>query len=410
MRAIKRRCRRQPATWRVVSALGAMGWTTLWAASCAQPSVDEPPRAELPAQGITGAQLARSGYGEDPYQIGGSWYEYDGRTHSVTPREAVFVWRDEAGQPQALWQIVSYYDDRGESGVFTLAWRGRQDQGWGQTRTIRLMGNVKKDGPACLDLAAGQQQPCALDSARPLAVFRTSWRPIPEAGFAVNNPSVFLTTHFTRAQGSLAALSAPSVEAVTQTMEELGALEARKSSDQEPDHSRVGWLHAGPGLEPRRHTHLQLTSSMHVAQWRVEAMTQDEAAITLTLSAWCQQASHPMAQPFPTERPQGGQITLRADVPYSAALVRLCAPDDLAKPEIKVIQEGQSPWAGLWPSEREFNLIVEQHMGRVAARPAAGQLVWNWTLAQLPEEELDGPIDPIMAPVPSARIWEGLTP
>lgn len=52
-----------------------------------------------------------------------SWYNYSGPpNHVLTPKEYVYVVRN-ADDSYAAFKIMNYYDDMGESGVFTIDWK-----------------------------------------------------------------------------------------------------------------------------------------------------------------------------------------------------------------------------------------------------------------------------------------------
>lgn len=61
---------------------------------------------------------------EDPdyaFEQGDRWYAYDVTTHTLTPREVVWVIETGEGAARAL-VIDDYYDDAGTAGVFTMTW------------------------------------------------------------------------------------------------------------------------------------------------------------------------------------------------------------------------------------------------------------------------------------------------
>lgn len=51
----------------------------------------------------------------------GDWYDYDVTTHLLTPKLGVYVIRS----PEQAWvfEVLSYYDDAGNSGFLTVRWR-----------------------------------------------------------------------------------------------------------------------------------------------------------------------------------------------------------------------------------------------------------------------------------------------
>lgn len=361
-----------------------------------------PSSTPIPEQTITGAQLAAQGYGEDPQEIAGAWYDYDASTHAITPKDAVFVSVSPRGELVAMWEIVSYYDARGESGVFTLRWRDRRGDGWDKARELTLTGNVKKDGAQCVAYSPGRQVDCEDEAAA--LIFRTSWRPVVEAGFAVNNPSIYTTSHFSRQEQAhqLIALEAASLDELIAREDLLDeailALKPRKAAALDPIHSRIGWLPERSTQE----TYLQLTSSMHLAQWRVDSIARQEGQLKLTLSVMCRAATYPEAQAFELEQRATKTITLSLQAGYRGQLVSLCDPQaPNGEPAIEVISTSDEPYT-LWPDERSFNLFFEQLDEQASLRPAPGQLLWSWTRAQGAEPSTEA--------VPTAQLWQGLNP
>ncbi|MFB6350547.1 MAG: hypothetical protein ABEN55_04655, partial [Bradymonadaceae bacterium] len=127
---------------------------------------------------------------QEAYGIGASWFEYDDANHTVTPRDTVYrIRRDDL---DALFEVTSYYDDRGESGYFSLRVRHRRDDGWGESRALTLSRNAKESA-VCVALDPLEQQAC--DGANTDLVFRTDLRTVPAAGFAVSNPAIYTTDH-----------------------------------------------------------------------------------------------------------------------------------------------------------------------------------------------------------------------
>lgn len=356
-----------------------------------------PAPTTIPEQTITGAELAAQGYGEDPQEIAGAWYDYDASTHAITPKDAVFVSVGPSDELVAMWEIKSYYDARGESGVFTLRWRDRQGDDWGAVRELILEGNIKKDGAQCIAYSPGRQLDCDDEAAS--LVFRTSWRPVVEAGFAVNNPSIYTTAHFSQAASAykIIALEAAALEDIDLSDEELLAQAPRKAAALEPIHSRVGWLPQRSTQE----TYLQLTSSMHLAQWRIESITREEDQLRLTLSAMCRAATYPEAQAFEPAKRVTQTVTLPLKQGYHVQLLTLCDPSE-GDAAIKSVASSEAPYAGLWPDERSFNLLLEQLDGRASLRPAPGQLLWSWTRANA--------LEPSEMAVPADQLWRGLMP
>lgn len=363
-----------------------------WLASCGlnDQATQTPPGAALPAQLVTGRALAKEGYGEDPQEIGGQWYEYDSTTHALTPYAAVFALLDPQREPQALWEIESYYDARGESGVFSLRVREREGEGFGAAKALVLTGNVKTDGPQCI--AYGPMRQVSCDSPERALIFRTSWRAVPEAGFAVNNPSIFLASHYALGEAqrlSLASINAATVDEIALSPEEIKALPERLSAQAAPQHSRIGRLE-GSHLDAR---YLQVTATMKLVSWRFTALDLERGALSLELR--CQPVSYPDAASFDATPAQTKTLELALGQGYAARYIKLCE-DEAVEPVEETLDAAQP---GLWPDERRFDLFFERDGDTLYLRLAPGNLLWDWSdEASAQGQDL----------LPASRLWQGL--
>lgn len=52
-----------------------------------------------------------------------TWYDYNGQTHILTPVEGHWIVRGGSGQSFYAFQILSYYNEAGDSAVYSLQWR-----------------------------------------------------------------------------------------------------------------------------------------------------------------------------------------------------------------------------------------------------------------------------------------------
>ncbi len=59
---------------------------------------------------------------QEPEYAFDAWFSYDPDTHVLTPQDLVFVVRTSEARHVAI-EVVSYYDDAGSSGWFTLRWK-----------------------------------------------------------------------------------------------------------------------------------------------------------------------------------------------------------------------------------------------------------------------------------------------
>lgn len=337
---------------------------------------------------VTGVELAARDFGPDPYEIGREWYVYDGTTHAVTPEPWVYVIERDA-QTWAV-DIGRYYDDRGESGKFTLSIAEADGAAWSEAVELSLEQNVK-DAPACVKLQPAAEVAC---TAPHDLVFRTAWRSIPDAGFAVREPAIYMSTHFadTAEPFVVRIVEAAEIADVSPAREALDAVEPRPSVAVDPLHGRVGWVHDAPGEPARTETQVQITSNLQVAQWQIASLTASESATTVTLAARCQNLNVTEQPPFPAEA-TSFDVTLSHDTPYSARLVQLCDPAAAGVVSGSAQPEFSTPLRGLWPDAKTFDLIVEQLDERVVIRLANGHLLWNWTRAY--NLDPSAPFDPI---------------
>lgn len=372
-----------------LAAIALLGVGILLASACLDPESHEAPPSEspltppgtTPEAPATGLLLAAQDLGLDPYAVGTRWYDYDPRTHVLTPKAEVYR-LSRGATPLAQLQIVRYYDARGESGSFTLRTQRYGEEGWEDEAELDQLPNIKQ-APLCLSERL-EVVPCSRRDEVAL-VFRISQRVLPEAGFSVSEPGLFLNAPFTPDADAerlrLDTLAAASLDAASA----LEVPELAPPSAADPQHSRVGWLHdSAQDLEVRRDIQLQVTSSLHAAQWQAVSLTRDDAngALTLELAALCQRVDLSGAQaPFTMDDFSNLSITLPTDTTYSAKLVTLCRAEGDTEVAGDVVGSAATPWGALWPAEPPFDLFVEQYEGRVAVRLGPGTVLWNWTRA-----------------------------
>ena len=339
--------------------------------ACGGPEAAPPDDPDVRSRGqFDGLEAAAEGFGFDPYGVGASWYVYGGASHTLTPRREVYAAsRDGA---LALLEVVSYYDDMGESGYFTLRADSYDGSGWSGVREFTTSTNVK-DERTCVALSPAEEVGC--DDARAALVLRSSWRVVPEAGFPVREPALLAKAHFAlpeNAQTTLSVLDGTTLDEVERDEAALGALAPLADAGLDPAASRVGWIHDAAGEPPRGEANLHVTANMQLAHWRVAGVD----GLSVDLEARCQSASWAMQQELP-EQTATGSVTLPAG-DYSGALVTLCDPDAPGEPPA-LVDTLDAPQDGSWPDTRTFDVIVEQVDGRVAIRPAPGSLLVNWT-------------------------------
>jgi len=324
----------------------------LCATACTEPTLIEPDEVE----DVTSAQ-----FGEDPYAIGSDWYDYDGRTHVLTPKTEVYAVRASDGRA-ALVEVAGYYSDKGVSGIFSLRGRDAGSGAWGEVSEIVLTGNVK-DAPVCAAIGPVREVPC--DGPDASLVFRTEWRPIPEAGFAVSNPAIYAVRGT-----SIVVMQADALEDIADAPGAVTEMDATPSVDVDPGLARIGWVYDEGALTDAR-THLQVTSSLGLAKWSLTSM-QVGGELSIGLQVACQGIDL-TEQPDFSGEPMG--VTLTSPMPgtSSTTLVRLCTPGAEAAPEVVEWREGG--FYGLWPDTTTFDLMIVREGDDVAVLLAPGSLV-----------------------------------
>ena len=241
-----------------------------------------------------------------------------------------------------------------------------------QVRTVVLTKNVK-DGFICLDRQMGE---IGCDSAQAAIVLRIARRAVPDAGFAIKEPGIFLRQGYTAQtpRWTLALLEASHIDEV----EPDAQAALRPSSQANPSSSRVGWLHpSSEDLSVNNDTYLQVTGSMHIAQWQLVGVEREGDQLKVRVRAMCQRVNQRRQAPF--DEGKVGELEVRLDVSgsYDGVQVALCGGVDEVTGE--VLRRLNAPSDGLWEEDPAFDWFVEQHEGRALIRLSTGTLLWNWS-------------------------------
>lgn len=343
---------------------------------------------------LTGEQLAATTLGPDPYEIGTSWYDYTQSTHVLTPRAHVYG-LTRGGELQGIFEIQSYYNERGESGFFTLNTRTLNEGQWSDVSTLITSKNIKDDN-ICFD-AQVHEINCTDPDA--FLIFRIVRRALPDAGFAVKDPGIFLLSQYSDNpnEDQLIFVEADSINEIDPT--ELATQDPRPSSAANPEDSRVGWLHDSPEGQPVDDIYFQVTSSLHAVLWKTTQIEHDAEAQTVSISfdALCQRVQFNNQRQFDEESLQSFTITLPTTTAYSATQVTLCDPDQDTATSGEQHHARDTPYSGTWESDPAFDWFVEQYDGRISLRLAPGNLLWNWSkseAAELQTPSMQEPLDP----------------
>lgn len=104
------------------------------------------------------------GYINDLYALGHKWYQHESGVLSA--KDQVYLIRDTDQNPTAYYkfEVLSYYDVRGNSGHFSIAAASWNGSAWGDSQEMTLSASVKTGPPICVDLAQMQEVDCAGDS------------------------------------------------------------------------------------------------------------------------------------------------------------------------------------------------------------------------------------------------------
>jgi hypothetical protein len=289
-----------------------------------------------------------TGFAAEEWGVGGSWYNYDSSTRVVTPKDEVYAIVE--ADREIYFEITSYYDDRGESGRFSLTTGGEP---------IMLEGNVK-EAPTCVAFEPLREVTCGEEA---VVYFSTMRRPLPDGGFAVRNPGFWVIP----AEGrELYVIDAPSVAEVDPSWQD----------DAEPVIS-VATTPSASRIADVEGVHIQIDGDLELTAWEL---------VDNAFEVRCAPAD------WENETPLAEATAKTVDFPGEPGLytVKLC--DGLVEPV--------QPNLGLWPDNGEYDLYIEIAEGTEGAADATlilypGVLHWRWSTT----DSLDAVTD--------TAIWEG---
>lgn len=322
--------------------------------------------------------IALDGFALETYAIGDNWYDYDGRTHVLTPREEIY--RVGYRGNVAFLAIESYYGPDGNSGWFELRWRLLEGGELGPAISMQLSRNVK-EREVCVAIDPPEEVTCR--SRRAALRFRTDARVIPPAGFSVTNPALYEAQEPGEEAVRIVRLRGVSLDGIPEEALRDRGLRPRPSVAQGYEASVLGRRHLGiVGVEGPP-TFVQASASMRLVQWRVLEIETLADAEELHLQVRCVPlASSPGAQTDLSEAAMRRASLALQRGNERAALIRLCGQDG---PEI--VEERDGRFAADWPDTRTFDLIAEQTGGRLWLRAAPGAMIWNAADAAGPDFE-----------------------
>ncbi|QDG50840.1 hypothetical protein FIV42_08875 [Persicimonas caeni] len=302
----------------------------------------------------TGRQVALTdGFYAERYGVGASWYDYDSQTHALTPRP--FVYRVTSAQTDVAFRVVSYYDEEGTSGFFTLQTRPLD----ASTIVEFEIGDSVKEAPVCVDL----ETPAVVDCAEAHhVVLRTDLRVVPAAGFAVQDPWIYASTHFTSASPlTVQRAEGDSLEVLPDAWTRLPDAKSRRADSLLA--GRLAALADGESSDVL----VQATADMQLAAWSVTRVGDAE----LSFAASCEElATSEDAQTLPdVGGARRASIAVDAD---GASYVDLCAESGPT-----VVSRASEPAGALRMDVDSYDLIVERFDGQVSLRLPPGHLLWS---------------------------------
>jgi hypothetical protein len=303
------------------------------------------------------------GFHLEPYGIGADWYDYDSTTHAITPRSLVY--RVSGGELDVYFTIESYYDERGDSGYFTLAVRPGADDA--QTTELALGANAK-DAPVCVDMIDLSEVDCSQDAHH--LVFRADLRVVPAAGFAVQNPSVYTNSHFTSDQ-PLVTYQAPGDSLDSLPDEWTRLPDAKTNKEDQLLYGTLSGLTTGDTSD----IFVQATADMMLAAWSISAENDDHTRLSVQANCQALEVSSDLQASPDISAAEERSVEVDAALTY----IDLCGEDG---PEVVGGSSG-------------YDLIVETFAGEVSLRLPPGHLIWSTQTS-----EIDGAVD-----VPSS-LWE----
>lgn len=304
----------------------------------------------------------------DLYGIGTTWFDYQSKSHAIIPAERVY--RAQDGSRTILFEILSYYDARGDSGRYTV--RGRVMGVETESTTVALSANVKQ-GPVCLRFDGWQEVDCT--SGDHDLVFRIEYRQVTGAGFAVANPAVYWAHRLALDDDTLQDPKVGlwrgtfnSVDTAAQALDDASAWARMKDVALRLEDSLLHPYVRRLGAGEASGAFIQANAAMKLVSWTLQKSTE---RYEITLRASCVDAAlTPDAQQLPLSRDAVAQ-TLRFE-PNTVNLISLCAP---AGPTL--VESTNVSHRGLWPPSDTYDLVVDTFADTLRLRVAPGHPLWS---------------------------------
>lgn len=313
---------------------------------------------------------------EESYGIGMVWFEYEKSTHALLPMARVY--RFEKDGHTTLFRLKSYYNERGDSGHFSIERRmiGEADE---TTELIALAGNVK-DGPVCLQLREATEVDCALG--RHDLVMRTDFREIAPAGFALSTPGIYVASHFLDAQNTqLWSAKLPSIEAGVEAIGDDAVWTRLK--DAHTRRADAVLYSSFDGLEVGQTTpaFLHASAQMKLIGWTMEKT--GERGFRIAANCVKLQMTKD-AQNLPRSADAVSSALEFED--NRVTLVSLCGDDGPA-----VVSVSPTPYRALWPASDTYDLIIDTLGDTLEVHIPPGHLLMS-SGAETIDESTDIPV------------------
>lgn len=313
---------------------------------------------------------------EESYGIGMNWFNYGKKSHALLPIERIY--RFERDGETILFKLESYYNERGDSGYFSLK---RQLIGASSedVELIALTSNAK-EAPVCVNLKDAVETSCA-EGDHDL-VIRTDYREIAPAGFALSTPGFYVASHFTDETGiKFSYARRDSLEAGVDALDDADAWKRYRDANTYLSdavlYSKFDGLDVGESTPAILHASPQM-KMIGWAMKKTDERTFDVSVNCVKLRMKKAQQDLPVSADFET--------TSLTFAPNTITLVSLCDDDGPQN-----VEETSTPYRAMWPETDTFDLIVDTLSDSPQVRFPPGHLLMS-TGADTIDEDTDIPI------------------
>lgn len=277
----------------------------------------------------------------EPWGIGDSWYDYGFVGHFVTPAERSWVITNDDGAYHLV--VNNYYGPTGEGATPKVDIRTWTNDAWSPPVEWQAPRSLLGKPPLCLRLADAQTVECA--DAYDI-IWRINRRPVPEQGFSVSNPGIFVN----RGPGiGVFQFEEKTPPATVPTEPSATAKRIRSifDSDAQPI-LPFDELQTGGSI-------FMLTARLKIAEWSV-VKTSDG---TVVVKARCVDAKPTHAATDALDVPPG-ELRIEGER-QQWSFVELCGDD--GAPELATSLDAMK--VGQWPDNTTFGLVIQTIDGQI---------------------------------------------